>query len=436
MQKKSPNMTDYEKILTSMSTKFNETTKNVELNFNDDKTLKWRGLFNNKYASANRRSKKFSDGSNDKPLSSDQCDDQNFKDSASKAEQEITAESSVAPDAKEQQKQSIINGFEPSSQEMKKNNKAPVNESVAISHNAIQKKRILRRKHVKPMQSKKFHKTSILNIKAPSLPETVKVEDEANAAAPKNEIPVISSDVNTTSITAPIAAKRRGRAKKNLSTDESSHNNKSVKTSQNTPRLRRSERTMNVSTDDLPAEVKSEVESVEQSRDAVQSSTTSTNTADNQTVMRGKKKRNYSIDRLEQSSHRKSLDVEIIPNENVQPIVIDDNHPEKDTIQTEEEEQKNAPATKETDNTETNSPLPEVIADNAVLNNATAEQEIKVPKKRGRKPGVKRLFFEEVSETAANGSRTSVELKEEKDDVPNGQHGKKDKLEQVIFSMV
>lgn len=47
-------MTDLDTLLNSMSSKFNETEA-VDLNLNDDKTLKWRGLFNNKSATFGRR---------------------------------------------------------------------------------------------------------------------------------------------------------------------------------------------------------------------------------------------------------------------------------------------------------------------------------------------------------------------------------------------
>lgn len=49
-------MTDLiEKVLSNMSEKFNQPSKIVEINLNDDKTLKWRGLHNNQYAAAKRK---------------------------------------------------------------------------------------------------------------------------------------------------------------------------------------------------------------------------------------------------------------------------------------------------------------------------------------------------------------------------------------------
>lgn len=51
-----PKMTDLiEKVLSNMSEKFNQPSKIVEINLNDDKTLKWRGLHNNQYAAAKRK---------------------------------------------------------------------------------------------------------------------------------------------------------------------------------------------------------------------------------------------------------------------------------------------------------------------------------------------------------------------------------------------
>lgn len=49
-------MTDFiDNLLTSMSSKFNETNADLQINLNEDKTLKWRGLHNNQYAAVKKR---------------------------------------------------------------------------------------------------------------------------------------------------------------------------------------------------------------------------------------------------------------------------------------------------------------------------------------------------------------------------------------------
>lgn len=49
-------MTEFiESLLTSMSSKFNEATSDLQLNLHEDKTLKWRGLHNNQYAAVKKR---------------------------------------------------------------------------------------------------------------------------------------------------------------------------------------------------------------------------------------------------------------------------------------------------------------------------------------------------------------------------------------------
>lgn len=49
-------MTDFiDNLLTSMSSKFNETNTDLQINLNEDKTLKWRGLHNNQYAAVKKR---------------------------------------------------------------------------------------------------------------------------------------------------------------------------------------------------------------------------------------------------------------------------------------------------------------------------------------------------------------------------------------------
>lgn len=48
-------MTDFIDLLTSMSSKFNETNADLQINLNEDKTLKWRGLHNNQYAAVKKR---------------------------------------------------------------------------------------------------------------------------------------------------------------------------------------------------------------------------------------------------------------------------------------------------------------------------------------------------------------------------------------------
>lgn len=51
-------MTDFiDSLLTSMSSKFNEQKEVGPINLNEDKTLKWRGLHNNQYASVKKRRK-------------------------------------------------------------------------------------------------------------------------------------------------------------------------------------------------------------------------------------------------------------------------------------------------------------------------------------------------------------------------------------------
>lgn len=73
-------MTDFiDTLLTSMSSKFNETNADLEINLNEDKTLKWRGLHNNQYAAVKKRNKDIKRGSektataatDDPPLKSD-----------------------------------------------------------------------------------------------------------------------------------------------------------------------------------------------------------------------------------------------------------------------------------------------------------------------------------------------------------------------------
>lgn len=66
-------MTDFiDNLLDSMSSKFNQTNADLQINLNEDKTLKWRGLHNNQYAAVKKRKDiKRSEKADDPPLMCD-----------------------------------------------------------------------------------------------------------------------------------------------------------------------------------------------------------------------------------------------------------------------------------------------------------------------------------------------------------------------------
>lgn len=76
-------MTDFiDTLLTSMSSKFNETNADLQINLNEDKTLKWRGLHNNQYAAVKKRNKDIKRGS-EKTAAATATDDPPLKSSDS-----------------------------------------------------------------------------------------------------------------------------------------------------------------------------------------------------------------------------------------------------------------------------------------------------------------------------------------------------------------
>lgn len=78
-------MTDFfNNLLTSMSSKFNETNPDVvAINLNDDKTLKWRGLHNNQFSKKRKDGKRSTDKNDDPSMvdeSAESIDEQQSKD--------------------------------------------------------------------------------------------------------------------------------------------------------------------------------------------------------------------------------------------------------------------------------------------------------------------------------------------------------------------
>lgn len=239
-------MTDFiDSLLSSMSSKFNEQKDVGTINLNEDKTLKWRGLHNNQYASVKKRKKALAMATATTTRETDTPENGNRAVGNDNPNEKITVKehtNEIDDDANEQKpnrrilRRKLMDDIHDDGNKRggRANRKRPVSTDSASS-NAMDK---IGGESTATIDAKVAERRSI-RIRKTANNTDVGVQGEAAAVA------AVATSTTTSATIAVADAKTITKTKLN---DHIKLENESTESQQHVPRLRRSERTLHGTT--------------------------------------------------------------------------------------------------------------------------------------------------------------------------------------------